>query len=337
MWRILIALSVLVPLPAGAGGEIGRAVEDHILPGYESLAGAAAALDREAARDCRAASGGLVGAYHAAFDAWLGVAHLRFGPAEEDNRAFSLAFWPDTRGAMPKTLASLIASEDPVVDDAAGFATVSVAGRGFYALELLLFDAMFNGYAQDSYVCRLVRAITGDIARITGEIDDAWRASHAEVLRTAGNPENAVYLSEDEALRALFTAVATGLQFNAEARLGRPLGTFGRPRPERAEARRSGRSLRNVRLSVAAIGELARALAADLDEDAGTLLLQAFERADGQAATLGDPIFAGVAEPTGRLRVEILQQRIEAARDAVMSTLGPALGIEAGFNAMDGD
>ncbi|HBR37591.1 MAG TPA: peptidase M75, partial [Sulfitobacter pontiacus] len=52
-----------------------------------------------------------------AFDAWIAVSHLRFGPSETDNRAFALAFWPDSRGATPKTLAGLITDADPVGRD----------------------------------------------------------------------------------------------------------------------------------------------------------------------------------------------------------------------------
>ena len=55
-------------------------------------------------------------------------------------RAFAIAFWPDSRGATPKTLAELISAEDPVIYSREEFAAVSIAARGFHALEFLLFD-----------------------------------------------------------------------------------------------------------------------------------------------------------------------------------------------------
>jgi predicted lipoprotein len=55
------------------------------------------------------------------------------------------------------------------------------------------------------------------------------------------------------------------------------------------------------------------------------------------AATLGDPLFEGVDTPTGRLRVEILQQKVDFARDAIAAEIGTTLGIAAGFNSLDGD
>ena len=92
------------------------------------------------------------------FDAWVGVSHLRFGPSEQDDRAFALAFWPDPRGSTPKALAALIRDEDPVVSNPDDFSTVSIAARGFYALEFLLFDPQFATAENTDYLCALIQA-----------------------------------------------------------------------------------------------------------------------------------------------------------------------------------
>jgi predicted lipoprotein len=55
------------------------------------------------------------------------------------------------------------------------------------------------------------------------------------------------------------------------------------------------------------------------------------------AADLDDPVFSGVEDPQGRLRVEILQHRVALIQDAVAGDIGAALGNTAGFNAADGD
>ena len=52
---------------------------------------------------------------------------------------------------------------------------------------------------------------------------------------------------------------------------------------------------------------------------------------------LDDPIFAGVAFPQPRLKVEILQQSVDTIRTTVRNALGPTLGVAEGFNALDGD
>jgi uncharacterized protein len=65
--------------------------------------------------------------------------------------------------------------------------------------------------------------------------------------------------------------------------------------------------------------------------------LAAFDAAIALAERLDDPDFSKIAEPTGRLKVEILQQAVTRIRDAVVSDLGPSLGVQIGFNAADGD
>ena len=63
----------------------------------------------------------------------------------------------------------------------------------------------------------------------------------------------------------------------------------------------------------------------------------AFTDAIIQAEDLDDPVFAGVADPSGRLKVEILQQRVRAAQEAAKVEIGRQLGVSVGFNSADGD
>ncbi|MCB1403259.1 MAG: signal peptidase, partial [Rhodobacteraceae bacterium] len=69
------------------------------------------------------------------------------GPSETG--ALSIAFWPDDRGFTARTLAGLIAAEDPIAGDPAGYGEVSIAARGLFALEMLLYDPAFDGYGPD--------------------------------------------------------------------------------------------------------------------------------------------------------------------------------------------
>lgn len=309
--------------------DLGAIVNQHILPGYTELAAETAEMARIAADDCAPSNDSLREAYHDAFDAWIRVSHLRFGPSEVDDRAFGLAFWPDPRGSTPKTLATLLRDEDPVVNDPDAFATVSVAARGFYAMEFLLFDTQFTEAENRAYHCGLVQAVSTNIAGSSAAILSDWESGYGDLL---ANPGNDTYRSEAEAAQQVFTAISTGLEFTSDARLGRPLGTFERPRPNRAEARRSERSLRHVALSVEAVGALA-ALLTDGDER----VTAAFDTALGAANDLEDPVFAGVATPDGRVRVEGLRQRIDEVRVLLAQEVGPRLGISAGFNSLDGD
>lgn len=330
MRKLIAALAVCVATQATAEMPDLRAiVDDYVLPGYEALATDSATLAAVAEKECAPDSPALRAAYHDAFDSWVKVSHMRFGPSEQGDRAFALAFWPDSRGATPKALATLIRDADPVVETADGFATVSVAARGFYALEFLLYDPDLGVADASGYHCALVRAVTKDIARNASAILGGWRDGYADLMAEPGND---TYRSETEAAQQLFTALSAGLEFDADTRLGRPMGTFERPRPNRAEAHRSGRSLRHVILSLESMRRLAALLSGGdpaLDAD--------FDRTISRARDLDDPVFAGVSDPQGRFRVETLQQEIRSIRQRLAEELGPRLGIAAGFNSLDGD
>ncbi|MEM1129482.1 MAG: imelysin family protein [Pseudomonadota bacterium] len=332
MLRALVAAVLLTGLPTWSGArDINAILDQHVIPRYQTLVESTAALSDAAQADCTHDSAALRAAYHDAFDAWIGVSHLRFGPSEIDNRAFALAFWPDSRGATPKALSGLIRDADPVVEDPEGFKAVSVAARGFYALEFLLYDPAFADQGDAAYRCTLIQAVARDIAENSADILNDWDPDYAALLREAGS--NDTYRSENEAAKQFFTALTTGLEFTGDMRIGRPLGTFDAPRPNRAEARRSERSLQNVVLSLDSTRELA-ALLSDNDPDLDATFARALDRAAGLE---DDPVFASVTNPQDRIAVEVFQQSVSSIRQLLALELGPSLGIEAGFNALDGD
>lgn len=324
------ALTLCLALQASAAAaDVRRAVDDYIMPGYAGFASASAQLRDVAAQDCRAEV--LKSAWHEMFDAWLSISHLHFGPIGTDGRAVIIAFWPDERGAGPRALARLIDAKDPIIATEDGTAQVSAAARGIYALEYMLFDPQLA--ESNDYNCALRQALTADLARISESVLSEWQGGYADTLRTAGDAENQVFLTENEGIQALFTSILAGIEFDTDKRLGRPLGTFDRPRPKRAENRRSERSLRNLTLSLQGL----KALKDTLSDAPTPVTDDAFSRAFLLIEQLDDPIFAGVADPQGRLKVEILQQAIQAVGDAAEVELSALLGVEAGFNSADGD
>ena len=309
-------------------------VENHILPGFDQLAKQSQTLAAVAVDHCGPDAPELRAAYSDAFDAWVAVSHLRFGPTEVGDRAFALAFWPDTRGFTPQTLSGLITAQDPIGQSAETYAESSIAGRGFYALEFLIYDDAIAHLGSDAYRCGLVQAITGDIANVATAIDADWHDRYAQVLL---NPSEAgKYRSTEEAAQELFKALSTGLEFTGDTRLGRPLGTFDRPRPTRAEVWRSGRSARHVTVSLDALRDIALRLAGD-DERLVARLNDVFDRSEDRLAHLNDPDFAAVTDVNGRFKLEVLQQSISDIRTLVRDEVGPKLGVVAGFNALDGD
>ncbi len=317
------ALAVaLCLLGTAAMADVAQVVNDHIRPGYAGFA--AATADLAALDTCD--PGLLQPAFNTAFDAWMGVAHLHLGPVEEQGRVLAIAFWPDPKSLGAKAQRGLMTG-DPAALTPAQFAEQSVAARGLMGLERLLYPTD----PPPTDPCTLIHATATDLARMAAEVNAGW-GPFGDLLLTAGQADNTTFLTETEVRQAMFTQLATGLEFLADQRLGRPLGTFDKPRPERAEARASARSLRNVTLSLTALRDLAATL-----HPASPLTLAAFDRAISLAVRLDDPALQGVADPQGRLKIEILQQAVYAIRDTALTEMVPALNVGLGFNALDGD
>lgn len=319
-------LALLLTLIASPGlADVAQTVKTHILPGYASLAAATRTLADTADRDCSADA--VRPSFNAAYDAWLGVEHLRFGPVTDNGQNLSILFWPDPKGSGTKAQRALLLG-DPAQLEPQTFAKASVAVRGLSGLERLLYPK--TDLPADP--CALIRATATDLAATAQRVEAAWTTSYAQTVLTAGEAGNTTYLNAAEARQALFTQVINGLEFILDNRLDRPLGTFDAPHPERAEAVASGRSLTNIRLSLLALRAMVAALTPDVP-----LTMAAFDTALHQADALNDPVLAGVADPQTRLKVEILQQRVAALRDTALTELGTALRVGKGFNAADGD
>ena len=316
-------LSVCLATPALADFE--QTLSDHILPGYAAFAASTQALSDAAAKNCKTDS--LKPAFHTAYDAWAAVQHLRFGPAEADGLSVAIAFWPDPKGSGAKSQRALLQG-DPSQLTPAHFPDQSVAARGLTGLERLLYPAE----ALPADPCALIQATTLDLARMAKIINDNWINTYSTTILTAGDLGNTTFQTRPEVRQTLFTQIVSALEFDKDQRLGRPLGTFDKPRPERAEAVASARSQRNVLISLQSL----RAMVVTLTPDA-SLTLTGFDHAIKLAETLDDPAFAGVATPQGHLKVEILQQAISALTDTVVAELGPELDVGIGFNAADGD
>ena len=336
MKRFLLTI-VLAAAPVIANAQttiIDDIVDEHILPRFQTLAETSAHLATTAQNDCAVTSQALQNAYSDAFDTWVRASHLRFGPTEVDDRAFALAFWPDSRGATPRSLTTLLTEQDPVIASPEDFAQVSIAARGFYAMEFLMYDETLSNMGDEDDRCTLVQTVTTDIATTSAAILEGWQTDYAARLKSPDT--SSTYRSDEEVLQELFKALVTGLQFTSETRLGRPLGTFERPRSTRAEAWRSGRSARHVELSLAVLNDLAFRLSSD-NAELSERIETSFEVAATLLSELDDPIFAGVGDPQTRFKVEVIQQSIYNIQAVVRDELGPTLGVAAGFNSLDGD
>ncbi|NIY71403.1 imelysin family protein [Marivivens donghaensis] len=328
MRTILFALAATIATPVFA--DVDTVVDQKILPDFANFATSARAMADAAAEDCT--PGAVVPHYQATFDAWMKVQHLRVGPTEEG--ALHVAFWPDDRGFVPKTLSGLIADEDPVINDAEDFATVSIAGRGLFALDMLLYDERFDTYGADSYTCDLVAAIALDLATEAERQSTAWAEDYAPILKGDAPKADGKTMTEMDGFQVLYTQIISGIETLENVRIDRPLGEFDRPRPTRAEAWRSGRPLRNIDISLnAMVADALLLMGSDLPQTFGYL-----ETAQATLEKISDPTLASIEEDSGEwLKLQILRDNVVNVKTAIEVEIGSVLGIEAGFNSADGD
>ncbi len=220
-----LALCTFCAAPLHA--DVTEAVDQYILPGYAAFADASKALDAAATADCTAAT--VIPSYQAAFDAWLGVSVLRFGPAEIDGRSLAIQFWPDPKSLGPKAQNALLRAQDKAALDPTAFAQVSVAARGLMSLERLLYPS--DPLPAGDYPCALIRATASDLARLAFLIHAEWQTDFAAALKTAGSPDNSRYTTQAEARQALYTALITGFEFIATTELADRLAPSTNPDP----------------------------------------------------------------------------------------------------------
>ncbi|WBU61061.1 imelysin family protein [Paracoccus albus] len=327
MRHIQLVASAIALAGTIAHADVGEVARDVIGPAYRDFAAATAAANDAAMRDCSAAP--LRDHYQDTWDEWAKIDFFRLGPVEEGGRAFAISFWPDKKSSGQRAQQSLIDSNSGVIDDPEAFATVSVAARGLSGLERLLYESDLEG--DEDVLCRLRRATAADLARTAQEIADEW-PSFQELLTSAGAEGNSRYLSPAEAQQAVYTQIITGLDHLVTNRLGRPIGTAEKPRPDAAEAGPSGRSLRNIELSLTGLRDAAMALHPE-----AAAVQQKFDEAIAIAQEMNDPTLAGVADPEGRKRALALARAVLTAKLAVETDIGMTLGIGVGFNSTDGD
>jgi predicted lipoprotein len=171
-------------LPADLGERLAR---DYARPAVGKTADAAAALDGALGGWCAkpdAAGAARVGeAFTQLALAWSGVEILRFGPLVQANRFERLAFWPDTRGVMPRQVQQLIAAKDEALLAPGALAGRSVAVQGLPALEYVLYGdpALLKQSTQSSaptfpYACGYARAVAANVATISRDVAQAWSA-----------------------------------------------------------------------------------------------------------------------------------------------------------------
>lgn len=354
LFRALAFAAAIAAPPADAadGPAFERVVEalvdTVVIPAHERFAGTSAREADRIASLCAGPDENALAAVRAGFVALLeefsAGEPYRFGPAREENRVERLFFWPDRRGRGLRQVQALVAAEDESAIAPERLSAGSVALQGLPALEYALFGSGSEALATGAHFrCAYAEAVSASIARIAEELAAAWRDPFRETMMAAG-PDNVAYRTHGEALQDLLQAAAEQLEFITRYKLGAAVGDDpADARPRLAPFWRSGGTLPMIIANLEAVDTLLAAELGVLLEDEVRLLDSARFELTRALETLR-PLASEASSFEELVEDEATHRQLAYARipiegaAAILSQRIPAaLGLVAGFNALDGD
>lgn len=352
---LVLGLICAVGAQAAIPPDLGRRVlADYIRPATADLESAARALSEALAPYCdepgdERLRDTVEQRFAALAVAWSRVELLRFGPLVEDNRFERFFFFPDPRGVTLRQLQALLANAEPQRIEATALRTDSVALQGIPALEYALYggDAaqqIETDAAPGRYRCAYAQAVSANLLGLAAELRAAWDSDAATARAFAApGPSRALYRSPQEVATEVLKALSTGLQYARDSKLLPALGNDAETaRASRAPLWRSGLTTRSLAASLDGVHTLYRAsgFGQALDDeahwiDANIASESATAIADLEAVSL--PFDQAVADDDSRTRLVHAALVIKNLQSIVVEYLAPALGVNLGFNALDGD
>ncbi|UWP92714.1 imelysin family protein [Aliiroseovarius crassostreae] len=338
---LAIAAACLLPLTGWAGNPDHGATGDRLLGVLQHQFGTfqthATRLAEEAEGFCagRRTEEEVTSAFRATWLAWAPLDPYQFGPMETLGAALRVNFFPDKKGFVGRALTQLRRLSAEEQANPAVIARYSVAAQGLPAIERLLFDAPRDAPAQ----CPVLIGITGQLSATSNALYDQWfgQPGWADLVRSAG-PDNPTYLSDQEFSRQMFTALEFSILRMRDHRLKRPLGSYQRAFPKRAEAWRAGLSTRIIAAQLHGMeAVILNGFGPALPEQIRAELARRLSDLAQRLEKIDQPLQNAVEDPLLRVRIEGVISRFQTLQIYLENTVGPALGLQAGFSAGDGD
>lgn len=307
----------------------------HILPAYQRLAEATANLNEAAQQNCEKEN--LKEKNKAAFIAWQGAQHIRFGPVQFFSREHRYAFWPDKRGVVSKQLKKLI--QDIKLDgNDFDISKKSIALQGFSVLERLL----YKDSKLDDKDCFLVKAIAKNLFYMSKGIVEDWTAGNDPYLQYFIHPnsKNLIFKNNAELASQILNSLYTQLELVVKQKIDLPLGSdLKKARSKSAEAWRSESALSAIHANLNASYELylctfSKELTGDpLMHDIGS----SFERVFSSLEKIEIPLAEAIKNVQQRKHVEGLRAAVENTKNLITRDMAEKLELSVGFNSLDGD
>ena len=324
-------------------------VDQFVIPAYRNLVETTEAQEKAwtafAPKRETGDFASLRAAYNATADSWANAQIIKTGPITLFLRYDRFAYWPEARNATSRALDQLLTSANPKDLQPDSLAHDSVAGQGLTALERLLYDgddpaALLKAPGKDgAWRTQVGLGIARNLAAISRDVLKDWTAPDGvRSMIVANKGWKNLFADAPEAARLLLTDLVVGFKLMHDVKLLPVLGAnTAAAKPKSAEAWRSARSQRDLKLNLAAAQGMTKALA-DVTTPAHRakidgLLTNAAKAIDAMPADLGE----AAADPKRRGRVDAARVAIKAAQTEIAKTLPGDVGVTLGFNSLDGD
>ena len=334
---------------------INRFSHDFAIPAYSHFNEAAKTTMKSVGQLCKQLDKQALGTAQTAFSelvaSWSIIEAIRFGPIRDKNRFEKIFFWPDPRSRGFKQVYRKMAELE--VGGSSGklnFRNSSVAIQGLPALEFLLYGAGFEVLVsgeQASTRCEFAAAISQNIFEISEDVLIAWtvQGGYADFLNSAGKT-NSVFQSHAEVMQNILKSGSEILLLAVKSKLDSSVQkSTVKAKPKRAPFWRSNLTILNLRGNMTAIVQMhekMQLVSLLPAEDQGIASQFAFEAEQVQKTfqkleSDAETWLQMVATDHKHELLRYVQIPMESVEQVLSSGYPELLGLQLGFNALDGD
>ncbi|MFO0658208.1 MAG: imelysin family protein [Polyangiaceae bacterium] len=275
------------------------------------------------------------------------------GPVDTETLGAKIETWP----VLSTDLDTIVAGADTI--DETYIASLGTNKKGFYALEILLFDnengdsAVLSALSGDTNQRRrdLVAALAADMATNATKLSDAWDPSKGNFSRefAEAGKGSTTYDTQKKALDALVNAALRASEIVVSTGLAEPIGkrNNGVPEPDEQRAARSDNTRQDLLDMIAGVQAV---YTCTRDKEAGTSLSAAVR---DKTPSIDDAFNKHLADTTKALdaiptpfadalsnNLTVLEAAYDQSNDlkrSLQTEISSVLGVTLAFNDTDGD
>ncbi|USG60842.1 imelysin family protein [Sneathiella marina] len=327
-------------------------VNDFAIPTYFDFMTSTIKLDQAVDNLCEKPTAATLTSAKAAFRStvlsWSAAEVIRFGPIRQENRLERVFYWPDTRSRGLKKVQSILAGGSILKDTK--LESKSVAIQGLPALEYLLFGANSEGLTDagsSAARCNFSKAITSNLMGISQSLYTEWESPNGyQVTLTSPKTTNGVFRSNGEVIQEILKSAAELIELVSKAKLQSPLGkSMEEVKPKRAAFWRSELTLENIQTNVASVvnlqnlAEFAEMLPASERGYSTNLIFDAKQINAALSKLIQSKVSWNSITIDAKMRELLLYivSPLQGIKDILSIYYPEILGLQLGFNSLDGD